>query len=167
MKDLSDTELIELVKSDNEEAKEELYRRCKEVISYSVRVHRLRCWKATRFDVEDIVSECHIALMEATKFYDSSRGASFPHYLKFVIRRRLYNYIENRIEDSKNVVRGARLDLIKAPEDFRRDLTIKCRTAKEKAIVELYLAGMIQSDIAKELNVTKGWISQTIKRCIK
>lgn len=168
MKQLSDSELINLAKDDNEEAKEELYKRSKEVISYSIGKYKSQFWSSvSKSDVEDLVSECNIAVMEAIKLYQPDRGSGFPHFLKFVIRTRLYKWVGKKIEIEQNVIPDTKLERLQATPDIRTQLLIRTSNDKEKRIVDLYLAGMIPADIAREMQLTKAWIGRVIKRCIK
>jgi RNA polymerase sigma factor (sigma-70 family) len=164
---LTDNELIELARNDSEEAKLELYARCKNVITYSVRRAKIQCWDLNQSDVEDLTSECWIAVMEAIKLYKPERGASFAHFLKFVIRPKFYKFIEKRIEISDNVLVDYKLETIMAAEDITRDLTIKVKNERDRYIIELFLAGMRQTDIADEMKITRGRVNQIIKECIK
>lgn len=175
MNELTDIELVELARNDNEEAKLELFRRCSDVLSYSIRKTKIRCYNLNEYDIEDVSSECALAVMEAIKLYNPSRGAAFKHFLKFVIRTKLYNYIETRIEqrttfslDSKE--EELKIKEIAAPhklEDLVRDLTIKVKNDRDKEIIELFLAGMLQTDIADEFKISKARVRQIIKECIK
>lgn len=167
MTELTDEELVNLARQESEEAKLELFERCKSVMSYSIRKARIQCWDMNKCDVEDLTSECWIAVMEAIKLYKPDRGASFSHFLKFIIRTRFYKFIEKRIETADNIVDDFKLETIRAAEDVTRDLTIKVKNEREKQIVELFLAGMRQADIAVEMKITRGRVWQIIKECIK
>ncbi len=179
MKNLTDSELVALAREDNEEAKEELFRRSKSVVSFSVRKYSGTFWKGlNEFDLEDLVSETSIGIMKAIRLYDSGRGASFNHFLKFIIRKELYNWVEKKIDYSNNTVsyeipnKGKKIlkNKLIAPTtllDLIKDLTIKTKTDREKRVVELYLAGMVQTDIAAEMGITRDGVCKIIKRCIK
>lgn len=168
MNQLTDIELINLARNDDEDAKNELFKRSKDVISYSVRKTKIQCWGLNSFDVEDIISECHIAVMEAIKLYNPEKGAGFPHFLKFVIRTKLYKITESRIADSKILALDVDLRNVRAAENIMRDLTIKTKNKKQEIIVGMYLTGgFSQTDIAEELGITKGYVHNVIKECIK
>lgn len=173
MKDLTDQELVNLARSDNEEAKEELFRRSKDTITYSIRRYKAGFYKGLNpADIEDLSSECSIAVMDAINKYDGERGAGFTHFLKYTIKRRLYKWVENRVEDDNNVahVSEATMNNIAAPhllDQIRRDLIISVKNERDRYIIDLFLQGMRQTEIADEFKITKGRVNQIIKECIK
>lgn len=168
MTKLTDSELIDLARKDDEVAKEELFERCKDVISYHVVKYKgMYYGKLNKFDVEDLVSECHIAVMEAIKLYNPQRGAGFAHFSKFIIRTRILRFLNKGIEEAKNIIADTKLEFIKAPQDIRQKLFIKTKNEREQKIVDLYLKGMTQQEISREIGISHAGVRKTLLRCIK
>lgn len=165
---ITDVELVERAKNDDEAAKEELFKRCEQVISYNVVKYKSLHWgRLQKSDVEDLISECHIAVMESIRLYKPDRGSSFSNFSKFVIRTRLLRFLEKKSELEKDQVDNVILEKIIAPDDYTRDLTIKVTNERDRKIINLFLDGMRQTDIADEFKITRARVNQIIKECIK
>jgi len=168
MNKMTDSELVELAKADSESAKEELILRCKDVISYNVVKYKSMYWgNLNRFDIEDLVTECHIAVLEAINLYDSKRGASFATFSKFIIRTKLLDFLKNKIKQTRNISQDIKLERLAAPVDITRDLTITVKNERDREIVDLLLQGMRKTDIAKQFGLTRMAITLIIRKCIK
>lgn len=173
LNELTDQELVNKARENCEEAKEELFNRSKDVISYSIRRYKAGFYKGlNETDLEDLSSECSIAVMNAIALYNSERGAGFKQFLKFTIKRRLYKWVEDRVEEDNNVAHVSELTLNRIPvddrlEEIKRDLTITVKNERDRKIIGLFLEGMRQTDIADEFKITRSRVNHIIKECIK
>ena len=164
---MTDMELVELARQDNENAKEELLNRCRNVISYNVvKYKNMYHGRLNRFDVEDLIAECHIAVLEAILLYNPIRGAAFPTFSMFIIRKRLLTFLQKTSKQTR-YISDVRLDRLPAAEDITKDLTIKTNNDRDKEIVKLLLQGMRKADIARQFGLSRMAITKIIRKVIK
>jgi len=167
--DMNDAELVTLAKLNSEEAKLELINRCKDPISFLASKCQRMCFN--QVDLEDLISECHIAVLKAIETYDDSQGSSFAHYSKFFIRKRLYRFIEKRIKSVKIVhVEDKYLERIKSPktlQDVLRDLSINPKSKRDSDIIAMLLQGYNQTEVAEEFKLSRTRIRDILRESIK
>lgn len=165
---MTDQELVTLARLNDENAKLELIDRCKDVMSFGVSKYYRLCFNSV--DMEDLVSECHIAVLEAIKTYDETRGASFATFSKYSIRRRLYDFIERRVKTVKVVhIDDKYLNRIKSPstlQDVLRDLTINPKTKRDSDIIAMLLQGYTQQEVGTKFNLSKTQIRNILRESI-
>ncbi len=177
----SDAELVKLAKEGSEEAKEILLERCEGVLSYNVQKYKSMSWVVlNRFDIEDLISECHITVLESIEHYDPNRDSGFSNFVKFNIRNRILNLLRRRTLVSRihKTLEGAPTATLegylrKVRDNYFRDekqknkieeiISSKTLTSQEKIVIAMMLDGDSQTEIAQKLGVTKGRISQILK----
>ena len=170
--DMSDSELIKLALSDNEPAKEELLYRCKDVMSYHlVKYKQLYFGQLNTYDVEDLVSECHIAVLESIKLYRPDKGSGFSNFAKFIIRSRLIDFLRKKSRQSRLIDFSADINLVEATVEEVTNPMDRINTSniseRDKRIIALILTGESQVDVAKIFGITKARVNQILKKCVK
>src|SRR5256885_757124 len=101
---MNDSDLVQLALLNSEEAKEELLNRCKDIISFHVVKYKNKYFgRLNRFDIEDLISVCHVAALESIELYDASKGSGFSNFAKFRIRTRLINYLRDTRHRAKYI----------------------------------------------------------------
>lgn len=167
-------ELVTLALGNTEEsssAREELLDRCKDVMSYHVQKYKMMYnGRLNHFDVEDLVSECHIAVLESIKLYKPDRGSGFSNFAKFVIRNRIINLLKHKIVQNKVIDFAIDVNKVNhaAPEPYEeRQLTITATTERDKMIIAMVLDGYTQVEVAQKYGLTKGRVNQILKKYVK
>lgn len=127
------------------------------------------------YDIDDLMEYGYIALWDATKHFDRSKGFVFITLLKSFVRQS-YNRLYNEAYRKK---RGAREQVVSWDEleeinkeyysyDDHSDLYIadflKMLTGTTKTVAELLINGTSKGDIAKLLSCTPATVSYYIKR---
>jgi RNA polymerase sigma factor (sigma-70 family) len=173
---MNDMELVQLALSDSEEsieAKAELLDRCKDVTSYNVFKYKSMFYsQLNHFDVEDLVSECHIAVLESIKLYRPDRGSGFPNFAKIVIRTTILDFLKKR--RIYNRVMNLKVDIadlnVAAPEIKRVELDSRIKskmdrfTEQEKQVIAMMLDGDSQTEIGVKMGVSKKRINNIVRK---
>ena len=89
-KSLSDTELIELYRDDDQWAFDEIFARYKKTVKFHARFFYL-----TGGDIEDLIQEGMLGLVDAVKSYRDDRGASFATFADRCIRSKIIKAVES------------------------------------------------------------------------
>lgn len=159
---MTDNELVELARNDNEEAKEELFRRCKKVISFNVVKYKGMFYGP--IEADDLIAECHIAVMEAILLYNPDRGANFSTFSGFIIRTRILQFLKHKTKQLKNEITDFELEKLPIKDNPIQYIRIKNGlNERDKNIIKLFLEGEKQSDLARQFNVSRTRIGQIIK----
>lgn len=96
---MSDNELLELIKENDEFALEELIERYKVSINSIILKYKKNI-NSLGLDIKDLYQEGLIALFDAIKTYDENKDASFKTYTNIVINRKMLDLIKshNRVK---------------------------------------------------------------------
>lgn len=96
---MSDNELLELIKENDELSLEELIERYKVIINSIILKYKKNI-NNIGLDIKDLYQEGLIALIDAIKTYDESKDASFKTYANIVINRKMLDLIKshNRVK---------------------------------------------------------------------
>ena len=121
---LSDSELIELCKSGDEEAYSALIAR----YIFTVR-SRAGVYEKSGIDFEDLVQEGYIGLMNAVKNYENSFGTSFSTFAYMCIDRNILSAVRKSI--SKKQIPASALVFIEDDNDFQD----KCAENPESVVI--------------------------------
>ena len=173
MSNLSDSELVKSARQGDESAVVELMNRCQEVKDYHLlKYRRMYFGRLNHFDVEDLISECNIAILDAIKQYDVKVPHTFATYAKYAIRNRILNFLNRKIaKHVKSLDPDYDLTLVESTASSEHsklnELINKNLTGRDKRIIEMYLDGETNVDIGKKLGLTKARIGQIIKACIE
>jgi len=171
MSNLSDVDLVKMAREGDERATGELIDRCKDVKDYHLQKYkRMYFGKLNQFDVEDLVSECHLAILESIRMYDLTVPHTFATYAKYAMRNRIINFLSRKVaKHLHNVVDD--FDLTKLESyDSKSPLSDLIETkldGRERDIIELYVEGHSQVEIAQKFKLSKVRIGQIIKSCIE
>lgn len=177
---LSDSELIELCKSGDEEAYSALIAR----YIFTVR-SRAGVYEKSGIDFEDLVQEGYIGLMNAVKNYENSFGTSFSTFAYMCIDRNILSAVRKSI--SKKQIPASALVFIEDDNDFqdksaenpesvviskenierlKQRITEKLSNTEQK-VLELYLMGYSYEKIADKLSCSKKSVDNAIQRLRK
>lgn len=172
VKDLPDSELVSLALTGDGEAREEIIDRCKDVTSYAVQKYSALSWRNLKpQDIEDLISECHVIVLESIELYNPNKGSGFPNFVKFIIRSKIVDFLRRRTRENKlfdYAVDTSLLDKgIEPTEKLEDRLNIKSLTEREKEIIALILTGESQTDVAKRFGVTKAMIGKILRKCVR
>lgn len=143
-------------------------------------------------DSEDLIQEGMIGLLAAIRGYDPDKEAGFRTYAEICIRNRLRSAIRSAERDKHRplnqslslddpILEGnldshtysVRSDSLQAPEDLlidreERQARIKALQDKlscfEKTVLELYLSGLSQSEIAQQVEKPLKSVDNAVQR---
>lgn len=169
---MNDSDLVQLARLNSEEAKEELLDRCKDIISFHVMRYKNKYFgKLNRFDVEDLVSICHVAALESIELYDVNKGSGFSNFAKFRIRSKLIDYLRNSSVRARYIDLSADVYKIenKAMQyaDPMERLNISKISDRDKQVIAMILDGETYSEVAKKFNISKPMVQKILKGCVK
>lgn len=173
---LSDMELVKLAVSDGEgsvEAKEELLNRCKDVLSFHiVKYKNTPSWRLNKDDIEDLISECHLAVLESIELYDPEkhRNSGFSNFAKFVIKNRIIDLFRRRIIRNRMInfsVDISTIDAIAPEQVVREQLDLSGMSERNKLMIAMLLDGYTQVEVAQKFGMTKSGVNKILKRYIK
>jgi RNA polymerase sigma factor (sigma-70 family) len=139
-------------------------------------------------ELEDLVSESYIAMLDAIKDFDPSRGFSFSTLLKTYVRQRL-NKIYNT-ETRKKRFTGSSPVSYESLVEINRDggqaptaFTVECEdirsiefsevlasmdlNEKEKVVVNILMQGSSKGEVAKALNVKPATVTYYLRSLAK
>ena len=91
--EITDTELLEQIKENNEEALEKIIERYKVVINGVLSKYKREA-STIGLDVKDLYQEGLIGLITAIKRYDELKDASFRTFANLVIERQIIDLIK-------------------------------------------------------------------------
>lgn len=127
------------------------------------------------YDIDDLMEYGYIALWEATKHFDSSRGCAFSTALKGFVRQSLNRLYDEAYRQKRGggEVSASWDELEEIHKEYysyddHSDLYIadflKMLTGTAKKVAELLLDGVSKGEIAKALSCTPATVSYYIKR---
>ncbi len=169
--DYTNEELVEIFQSTQKEAYlKELMVRNKGIIWNIASTYRIPV-----YDMEDLMEIGYIALWEATKNYDKSRGYAFTSALKGFVRQqynRLYDEAYRKKRGGGEISASwdelEEINKERYSYDDHSDLYVadflKALTGTAKQVAELLLDGVSKGDIAKALSCTPATVSYYVKR---
>ena len=171
---MDDMTLVQLALSDSEhsiEAREELLDRCKEVMSYHVVKYKAMYFgRLNRFDVEDLISECNIAVLESIELYDPSKGSGFPNFAKFIIRNKIIDLLRHKVVNNK--IMNYKVDVnrvnVLAPEPYKEpQIVINTDNQRNRFVIQMMLEGYTQTEVAKKFNISRILVYKILRKCIQ
>ncbi len=172
---LNDMELVKLAVSDEEgsvEAKEELLNRCKDVLSFHiVKYKNTHFGRLNKFDIEDLISECHLAVLESIELYDPEkhRNSGFSNFAKFIIKNRIIDLFRRRITQNRVInfaVDISTVDAI-APERVKEQIDLPGMSERNKLLIAMLLDGYTQVEVGQKFGMSKHGVNKILKRYIK
>ncbi len=172
--DLSDDELVLLIRTGNSDAANTL------LLRYSGRVaYMANSYFFDSLTYDDWYQEGMIGLLHAVRTYNTDDGVSFGTYASVCIKNRLIACLK-KLTSSKNLPLNSAVSLEAVPditvrssedayisnEDYRNfeQILIKHLSAKEQKVMILYLAGYSYAEIATELNSTVKAVDNAVCR---
>ena len=172
---LTDEELIELLRKGCLEVQEYLLEKYKPFVKSKSRVLFL-----VGGDKEDLIQEGMIGLFKAIRDFNPENGAPFAAFAKLCVERQLYTAIESAgrlknaplnayislSEESENLMDGGIEDVVieKASYQQMYENMQEYLSAMEKEVLELYLEGKDYTEIAKLLGKTDKSIDNALQR---
>lgn len=179
LSDLSDAELTELVRQNNEQAFEEIVSRYIGLVA-----HIASKYRAESFETGDFVQEGLLSLLSACKTYDEKRGSSFKNYAVLCIENRLKSVFKKtqskRSIPDKSLVPIDDIEYINDsssdPEQLvldREFLSSVLKSLKtdlsqmEQKIFSLYLNGFTYAQISQTLSISVKSVDNAIQRAKK
>ena len=159
---MTDEDLIELIKSDNNKhALEHLINRYKDLVN--IKVSKYYIIGAER---EDIIQEGLIGLYKAIKSYQSDKQNSFKSFASICIERQLITELEGILD--ANIIEDP-LDMITKKEYYQLvESTIdKSLSSFEKKVLNCYIQGESYGEIAQRLETPVKSIDNAIQRIRK
>lgn len=179
LSDLSDAELTELVRQNNEQAFEEIVSRYIGLVA-----HIASKYRAELFETGDFVQEGLLSLLSSCKTYDEKRGSSFKNYAVLCIENRLKSVFKKtqskRSIPDKSLVPIEDVEYINDsssdPEQLvldREFLSSVLKSLKtdlsqmEQKIFSLYLNGFTYAQISQTLSISVKSVDNAIQRAKK
>ncbi|MGN0558360.1 MAG: sigma-70 family RNA polymerase sigma factor [Acutalibacteraceae bacterium] len=179
LSDLSDAELTELVRQNNEEAFEEIVSRYIGLVA-----HIASKYRAESFETGDFVQEGLLSLLSACKTYDEKRGSSFKNYAVLCIENRLksvFRKTQNKssipnesivpIDDAEHINdSSSNPEQLVLDKEFLNSVLKSLKTdlsQMEQKIFRLYLGGFTYAQISQTLSVPLKSVDNAIQRARK
>ncbi len=185
-KELDDIGLQELAFAGDREAEEQL------VVKY-MRLVRMcsRPFFLVGGTPEDLIQEGMLGLLSAIRSYDPVQNASFKTYAELCIRSRLFSTIKSATSKKHEPINGgqsleeilsdeSKLPLLAYTDFFRRSpeeqvlarenkkelqkSSVRCLSAMENKVLELYLQGLSYEEIAEQSGKTVKAVDNAIQR---
>lgn len=166
---LSDAGLIVLADKDEQA--------CSELVSrYLGMVRRIaHLYSNNHSDWDDFISEGNIALLNAIKTFDGSRGASFSTYAYACVNNRMLTALKksNRIINCEEAIDDFALDPANSPENIvinreelgeLRSYLDKALSKTEKKVFDLYVLGLAYQAIADKLGISLKAVDNALMR---
>ena len=125
--DISDEQLVFMINEHNEDAKDILYERYKNLI-YSELNNVKRSTYLLGIDPQDLNQEAMLGLANAISSFDNSSEVKFSTYVTVCIRHRLYNYIR-KFTTRKSIIQKFTLSI--DSEDRENIMNLKAPTYSE------------------------------------
>lgn len=166
MFDISDSELIMLIRENNEEASYILNQKYTIIIKKIVN-HHYYDLKKLNVNIEELIMSCYELLNEAIEQYNPYAKASFSTYVNLIIKRKIKKTIIKALRDNKKVMEDYSINIEdmeklsvsntsdplkemcdKESEKLLNKVIIENLNNKELAIVSLLLEGMSIKEIA-------------------
>lgn len=179
LSDLSDAELTELVRQNNEQAFEEIVSRYIGLVA-----HIASKYRAESFETGDFVQEGLLSLLGASKTYDEKRGSSFKNYAVLCIENKLktiFRRTQNKssipnesivpIDDAENINdSSSNPEQLVLDREFLNSVLKSLKTdlsQMEQKIFKLYLNGFTYAQISQKLSVPLKSVDNAIQRARK
>lgn len=185
--DTLDSELVYMIKENNEDAKEELYKKYSALIHKEI--NRFKT-KALSLGIEysDLMQEALLGFMNAVNTYDEDNEAKFITYATMCIRRKLLNYIEKyssiksqtmnnalSLDDDNSLLRFIKDTNEKEPlnsviyTELVKEINEKIAVLNEteKTILEYAISGLKAEEIAEKLEMPVKKVYNTLYRARK
>lgn len=116
---MEDTELLELIKENDENALETLIERYRTIINVVISRYKVEA-KSIGLDIKDLYQEGLIGLFEAIKSYDEFKEAGFKTYATIVVERKILDLVKtNKRLKHFNLNNAISLDSLLDEEDDR------------------------------------------------
>lgn len=177
--DLSDAELTELVRQNNEQAFEEIVSRYIGLVA-----HIASKYRAESFETGDFIQEGLLSLLSACKTYDEKRGSSFKNYAVLCIENKLktiFRRTQNKssipnesivpIDDAENINdSSSNPEQLVLDREFLNSVLKSLKTdlsQMEQKIFKLYLNGFTYVQISQTLSVPLKSVDNAIQRAKK
>ena len=189
-KDISDDELIMMIRESNDDAKDLIYKKYRYIVSYLVKKYRNI---ALKFGIElkDLNQEALVGFSDALLSFDRNNDASLKTFISLCVERRLHSFIV-KSSRKKNIMLNDALSLEHEYKSFdstladiisdnneNNPLTKMTRNERyndlvssiyddlsqnEKDVLSLMLEGINYNDIASLLNMSSKSVDNTIQR---
>lgn len=185
--ELSDNEIIKLIRDDNDDAMEYMLKKYSGVVKKEIRTVYL-----IGAEMDDLAQEGMIGLFKAIRDYDQEKGASFHTFATLCVRRQINTaisasnrkkhtplnnsipiYYENDDEEYNMLndfeARNAEFNpenliLIKEQHDMMLEEIKNALSKMEKMVFDMYLEGLSYADIAKSLGKTEKSVNNSLQR---
>lgn len=181
---LSDLELIQLIKNDDDKAKDFILNKYKNIV-----VIKARTFYLSGGDYEDVIQEGMIGLFKAIYSYKVEGEASFETFASLCITRQIYTAIKNANRQkhaplnnsySLNILEDTNDKLLakvaESPENIiinNEDVFVleekieNVLTDLENQVLKLYLSGLNYEEISKEINKNEKSVDNALSRIRK
>ena len=188
-KEVSDDELIMLIRESNEDAKDVVYKKYRYIVGYMIKKYKGIALKLG-IELKDLNQEALVGFSDALLSYDSNSNASLKTFISLCVERRLRAFLI-KASRKKNLMLNEALSLEHEYKDYttladlisdnneNNPLTKLTRSERyndlvnniyndlsqnEKDVLSLMLEGMNYNDIASILNISLKSVDNTIQR---
>ena len=188
-KEISDDELVMMVRESNDEAKDIIYKKYRYLVNYMVKKYRNIALKLG-VELKDLNQEALVGFSDALLNFDSNNDASLKTFISLCVERRLHSFLL-KASRKKNLMLNEALSLEHEYKDFttladlisdnneNNPLTKLTRNERyndlissiyndlsqnEKDVLSLMLDGINYNDIASILNMSLKSVDNTIQR---
>lgn len=181
---LNDTELIELIRQEDDVAKDYLLNKYKNLVAIKARAFYL-----SGGDFEDVIQEGMIGLFKAINNYKSNKDTSFETFASLCISRQIYTAIKNANRKkhaplnnsySLNILENDEVEfypnLVDSPESiliakentfFLEEQMENLLTELEKKVLRFYLKGLNYEEIGKKIDKNEKAVDNALQRIRK
>ena len=143
--DISDEQLVFMTNEYNEDAKEILYERYKNLI-YSELNSVKRSVYALGIDFQDLKQEAMLGLANAISSFDNSSDVKFSTFVTSCIRHRLYNYIK-KFTTKKSIIQKFTLSI-----DDDKDNVINLKASSDSEPLNKMLVSESLSEVQDKIS---------------
>lgn len=194
-KDINDYEVLYLIKENSDSYIDLLYEKYKPYISKTIKKWT-GILSIAGVETEDIKQECYLAFSKAVKEYDENNGTLFYTYVTTMIDYHLHNYLKS-LKTNKNFANSSPIylhDVVSSDDEKplavidmlidetarnpleiieEEDIMTKIKNfmysldIKQSSVLELYMNGYRNVDIAKLLDIQINNVSVIINRILK
>ena len=118
--EFQDEELVSMVKENNEEAKDELFKKYSYIIDIIISKYKKTIY-ALGIDINEVKQEASLSFVDAIIKYSGNKDTSLPTFISLVVERKIQNCIR-KAETIKNKIYNESYSLDYEYEAFKRPL---------------------------------------------
>ena len=101
-----DNQVLELIRDNNEEAKEYLYEKYKHIVDIIVNKYKSSAYYLS-MDMNELKQEALLGFSDALVSYNPEKDASLPTFISLCVERKIHNYIRKEDTQKAKMLREA------------------------------------------------------------